>query len=140
SGAALPDVEMDIDQVVGFLGKAYGEISPDGEAHFPIVAAKIAEMAKSEPNLDVSELARVSQRSLVMFADDDLMTLTHAVEMYDALPNAEFAIVPGTSHFLMSEKPHLVNAILLDFLTKEPVPTIAAIRRAAGSAGATASE
>ena len=83
-----------------------------------------------EPNLPASELARVPHGSLVMFADDDLMTLTHAVEMYDALPNAELAIVPGTSHFLTQEKPHLVNAIVLDFLTNEPVPTVAAIRRA----------
>jgi pimeloyl-ACP methyl ester carboxylesterase len=83
-----------------------------------------------EPNLQASELAKVAQRSLVMFSDDDLVTLTHAVDMYDALPNAELAVVPGTSHFLTQEKPHLVNAIVLDFLTNEPVPTIAAIRRA----------
>jgi pimeloyl-ACP methyl ester carboxylesterase len=50
--------------------------------------------------------------------------------MYDALPNAELAVVPGTSHFLTQEKPHLVNALLLDFLANEPVPTVAAIRRA----------
>jgi len=135
SGAALPDVELDVDQVVGFLGKAYGEVSPDGEAHFPAVAAKIAAMSKTEPNLDIAELARVRQRSLVMFADDDLMTLAHAVAMYDALPSAELAIVPGTSHFLMSEKPHLVNALLLDFLTREPVTLIAPIRRAPNTTG-----
>jgi pimeloyl-ACP methyl ester carboxylesterase len=66
----------------------------------------------------------------VMYADDDLMTLAHAVAMYDALPNAELAIVPGTSHFLTQEKPHLVNALLVDFLTNDPVPVVAPIRRA----------
>jgi pimeloyl-ACP methyl ester carboxylesterase len=130
SGEAMPDMELEVDQVVPFLGPAYGEVSPDGEAHFPVVAAKIAEMARTEPNLDVSDLARVGSRALVMFADDDLMTLTHAAQMYDALPDAELAVVPGTSHFLTQEKPHLVNAIVLDFLTREPVPTVAAIRRA----------
>jgi pimeloyl-ACP methyl ester carboxylesterase len=130
SGEAMPDMEFDVDQMVEFLGPAYGEVSPDGEAHFPVVAAKIGEMAKAEPNLDVSELAKVRQRTLVVFSDDDLMTLNHAVDMYHALPNAELAVVPGTSHFLMQEKPHLVNAILLDFLTNDPVPTVAAIRRA----------
>jgi pimeloyl-ACP methyl ester carboxylesterase len=85
---------------------------------------------KTEPHLAPSELARVAQRSLVMFSDDDLMTLSHAVDMYDALPNAELAVVPGTSHFLPQEKPHLVNALVLDFLTNEPVTTVAAIRRA----------
>ena len=58
------------------------------------------------------------------------MTLAHAVAMYDALPNAELAVVPGTSHFLTQEKPHLVNALLVDFLTNEPVPVVAPIRRA----------
>jgi pimeloyl-ACP methyl ester carboxylesterase len=130
SGEAMPGMEFDVDQVVGFLGPAYGEVSPDGAAHFPVVAAKIGEMAKTEPNLDVSELAKVRHRSLVMFSDDDLMTLNHAVDMYHALPNAELAVVPGTSHFLTQEKPHLVNMILLDFLTNEPVPTVAPIRRA----------
>jgi pimeloyl-ACP methyl ester carboxylesterase len=131
SGEAMPEMEFDVDQVVPFLGPAYGEVSPDGEAHFPVVAAKIGEMMKTEPHLDVAELAKVRQRSLVMFSDDDLMTLTHAVDMYDALPNAELAVVPGTSHFLTQEKPDLVNAIVLDFLTNAPVPTVAAIRRAA---------
>lgn len=131
SGEAMPDAEWDIEQMTQFLGPSYGEVSPDGEAHFPVVAAKIGEMARTEPNLEVSELAKVTQRSLVMLADDDLMTLSHAVNMYDALPNAELAIVPGTSHFLTQEKPDLVNAIVLDFLTKDPVPTVAPIRRAA---------
>lgn len=130
AGAAQPDVDLDVDQLVSFLGKAYGEVSPDGEAHFPVVAAKVAELAKTEPNLDVAALAQVKHRSLVMFADDDLMTLAHAVSMYDTLPNAELSIVPGTSHFLMSEKPHIVNAIILDFLTNDPVATIAPVRRA----------
>jgi pimeloyl-ACP methyl ester carboxylesterase len=131
SGEAMPEMELDVDQVGQFLGPAYGEVSPEGEAHFPVVAAKIGEMMKTEPHLDVAELALVRQRSLVMFSDDDLMTLTHAVDMYDALPNAELAVVPGTSHFLTQEKPDLVNTIMLDFLTNEPVPTVAAIRRAA---------
>jgi pimeloyl-ACP methyl ester carboxylesterase len=130
SGEAMPEVEWNVEQITQFLGPAYGEVSPDGEEHFPVVATKIGEMAATEPNLDVSELGKVTQRSLVVFSDDDLMTLSHAVQMYDALPNAELAVVPGTSHFLMQEKADLVNKIVLDFLTQEPVPTIAAIRRA----------
>ena len=130
SGEAVPDMEFDVDQVVAFLGSSYGEVSPDGEAHFPVVVAKIGEMMKAEPHLDRSQVATVRARTLVMFADDDLMTLAHAVDLFDALPNAELAVVPGTSHFLTQEKPHLVNALVLDFLTNEPVPTVAPIRRA----------
>jgi pimeloyl-ACP methyl ester carboxylesterase len=123
-------MEFDVDQVVQFLGTAYGQVSPDGEAHFPVVVGKIGELMKHEPHIDVAELSRIGHRTLVMFSDDDLMTLQHAVEMFEALPNAELAVVPGTSHFLTQEKPHLVNALVLDFLTNEPVPTVAPIRRA----------
>jgi pimeloyl-ACP methyl ester carboxylesterase len=130
SGEAVPDMEFDVDQVVAFLGTAYGEVSPDGEAHFPVVVGKIGELMKTEPRMEASELARVSQRSLVMFSDDDLVTMNHVVDMYDALPNAELAVVPGTSHFLTQEKPELVNALVLDFLTHEPVRTVAPVRRA----------
>jgi pimeloyl-ACP methyl ester carboxylesterase len=129
-GEAAPDMEWDVDALVQFLGPAYGEVSPDGEDHFRVVATKIGEMVSVEPNLQASDLAEVTQRTLVMFSDDDLMTLAHAVEMYDALPNAELAIVPGTSHFLTQEKPHVVNQLVLDFLTNDPVQTVAAIRRA----------
>ena len=130
SGEAVPGMEFDVDQVVQFLGDAYGEVSPDGVEHFPVVVAKIGEMMKTEPRMDVMELSRVRKRSLVMFADDDLMTLGHAVQMFEGLPNAELAVVPGTSHFLTQEKPHLVNALVLDFLTNDPVAPVAPVRRA----------
>ena len=130
SGEAMPDMEWDVDQIFAFLGPAYGEVSPDGIEHFKVVATKIGEMAAKEPNLQTSDLANVPQRTLVMFSDDDLVTMAHVVDTYDALPNAELAVVPGTSHFLTQEKPALVNALVLDFLTNEPVPTIAPVRRA----------
>ena len=130
SGEAAPDMEWDVDQIAEFLGPAYGEVSPDGADHFKVVATKVGKMAAVEPALQASELAEVTCRSLVMFADDDLVTPQHMVDMYDALPDAELAIVPGTSHFLTQEKPELVNTIVVDFLTTEPVATVAPIRRA----------
>jgi pimeloyl-ACP methyl ester carboxylesterase len=48
---------------------------------------------------------------------------------YRGIPNSELALVPGTSHFLVQEKPSLCNTIILEFLTTDAVPTIAPIRR-----------
>jgi pimeloyl-ACP methyl ester carboxylesterase len=127
----MPGDEFDVDAVVEFLGASYGEVSPDGEEHFRVVVEKIAQMAAVEPALEQSELGKVASRTLVMFSDDDLVSMEHVIATYDGIPNAELAVVPGTSHFLLQEKPELCNAIILDFLTNEPVPTVAAIRRAA---------
>jgi pimeloyl-ACP methyl ester carboxylesterase len=72
----------------------------------------------------------VANRSLVMLGDDDEVTLEHAIAMYRGLRDAELAVVPGTSHGLLHEKPALCNTILVDFLSSDPVPTMAPIRRA----------
>jgi pimeloyl-ACP methyl ester carboxylesterase len=65
-----------------------------------------------------------------MLGDDDEVTLEHAITLYRALPNAELAVIPGTSHGLLVEKPELCNTIIVDFLSNEPMPTFAPIRRA----------
>jgi pimeloyl-ACP methyl ester carboxylesterase len=119
--------------VVEFLGSSYGEVSPDGEEHLRVVVEKINEMAAREPALEQSELAKVESRTLVMFGDDDLMSVEHMNATYEGIPDSELAIVPGTSHFLLEEKPALCNRIIVDFLTTEPVPTVAPIRRRPGS-------
>ena len=84
-----------------------------------------------EPTLAAADLSGVASRALVMLGDDDEVTLEHAIAMYRGLADAELAVVPGTSHGLLHEKPALCNAILVDFLSSESVPTIAPVRRVA---------
>ncbi len=88
-----------------------------------------------EPALGPADLARVGCRSLVMVGDDDEVRLEHAIELYRALPEGELAIVAGTSHGLLVEKPQLCNRIILEFLEHDPVPTLAPIRRRKEQAG-----
>ena len=123
-------IDTMVESTVTFLGSTYGAVSPDGEAHFPVVVRKDFELSSREPRLSVDELGALTARSLVMYADDDITALEHALEFYRAIPAAELAIVPGTSHFLLQEKAALCNAIILDFLRNEPVTTVAPIRRA----------
>jgi pimeloyl-ACP methyl ester carboxylesterase len=115
------------------LARGYAELSPDGPSHFPVVNGKLARMNWEEPTLAVSELTGVASRTLVMVGDDDEVTLEHAIAMYRGLPDAELVVVPGTSHGLLHEKPGLCNPIIVDFLTTDPVPTIAPFRRASAA-------
>jgi pimeloyl-ACP methyl ester carboxylesterase len=114
------------------IAHGYAELSPDGPDHFPVVLAKLKRMEYEEPTLRAGDLGAVASRTLVMLADDDEVILEHAIEMYRSLPDAELAIIPGTSHGLLHEKPALCNATLIEFLTMDPAPTIAPIRRANG--------
>lgn len=118
-----------------FLAASYGEVSPDGGAHFPVVVEKLARMHLTEPALTAADLSKVTSRTLVMLGDDDEVALEHALALYRTLPNSELAVIPGTSHGLLVEKPDLCNSIILDFLCNEPVQTFAPIRRAGASLG-----
>jgi pimeloyl-ACP methyl ester carboxylesterase len=119
-----------VEQTVAFLGSTYGEVSPDGEAHFALVTRKDFELTSREPKLTAKHVSAIAHRTLVMVADDDITPIEHQLDFYRALPNGELAVVPGTSHFLLQEKPALCNTIIVDFLTNDPVPTVAPIRRA----------
>ena len=108
--------------------------SPDGADHWPAVFAKFGEMVQREPHIAVDDLARIAAPTLVIAGDDDMVTLEHTVELYRSIPAAELAILPGTSHALVMEKPELVNRIVLDFLENEPAATMMPFRRAAEAA------
>jgi pimeloyl-ACP methyl ester carboxylesterase len=117
-----------------FLRQSYGEISPDGIGHYDVVVAKLAAMHACGPALTRADLREVTPRTLVMVADDDQVRLEHAIDMYRSLRDAELAVVPGTSHGLMVEKPGVCNMIIAEFLTSDPVQTYAPIRRATSPA------
>src|SRR5258708_9520155 len=56
--------------------------------------------------------------------------MEHTLELYRNLREGQLAIVPGTSHLLLHEKPELCTSLITDFLTADPAPTWMPIRRA----------
>lgn len=115
-----------------FLRESYAELSPDGPEHYPVVVDKLAAMHAAQPTFTPADLRRVTSRTLVLIADDDEVRMEHALDMYRNIPDAELAVIPGTSHGLLVEKPELCNLIIGQFLTADPVPTFAPIRRKVG--------
>jgi pimeloyl-ACP methyl ester carboxylesterase len=113
-----------------FLERLYGEVSPDGPDHYSVVVAKLEQMHAEGPTLSIPEIRSIRNRTLVMIGDDDEVTLEHAITLCRELADAELSVIPGASHGLLVEKPTLCNAMIVDFLTNDPVPTMAPIRRA----------
>ncbi|MCI0439098.1 MAG: alpha/beta hydrolase [Chloroflexi bacterium] len=116
---------------VAMFRALYEAASPDGPQHWPTMLAKFRDMVLGdEPNISRGDLGRISAPTLVMVGDDDLPTLEHTIALYRAIPNSELAVVQRASHALPMEKPSLVNQLIIDFLTNEPVTTLMPIRRA----------
>lgn len=107
-----------------------GTADPAERQHFSPVLKKLDDMHLDAPVVTPEQVGELAVRLLVMIGDDDEVTIEHAAEFYRSAPSGELAIVPGTSHGLLVEKPELCNAILLDFLTRDAVSTFAPIRRA----------
>jgi pimeloyl-ACP methyl ester carboxylesterase len=98
------------------LVKRYDEISPDGPAHFPVVFEKTKRLWLNEPNITKEELAKIRAPTMVMAGDRDAIPIEHTLEMFRSIKGAQLCIIPGTTHFLMPQKPDMVNRAILDFL------------------------
>ena len=79
------------------------------------IIRKAFKVWSSEPKLKLKDLAKVKCPVLVLAADDEPFTSELTFKMYEAIPNARLAVIPGTSHALVKEKPKLMHAIIKDF-------------------------
>jgi pimeloyl-ACP methyl ester carboxylesterase len=102
--------------VVEFLSSWYGEVSPDGVGHWPVVSAKLDRMHREEPTLTIADLATIATPTLLMFGDDDEVEPAHLHTLHRSLPDAQLAIVPGTGHGVLLDKPDLCHLMITEFL------------------------
>jgi pimeloyl-ACP methyl ester carboxylesterase len=110
----------------------YAALSPDGREHARVVAEKALTLFATEPTLTTKRLGRIEVPVLVMAGDDDVAQLAHTCAMYEAIPESQLAIVPGTSHALFKERPKEAIRIIRRFLgERRPPVTYAPLRRAA---------
>ena len=104
------------------LVKRHDEASPDGPAHFPVVVEKTKRLWLNEPNITKEELAKISAPTLVIAGDREAIPIEHTLELFRSIKGAQLCIIPGTTHFLLSEKPDMANKAILDFLTAKKKP------------------
>ncbi len=111
----------------------FARVSPDGVEHAAAVVEKSLALVRSEPGTERRRTCAISpRRCLVMSGDDDVARLDHTVALYEALPEAQLAIIPGASHSVLKERTKLCLSIIEEFLLG-PVPPLTKIplRRAA---------
>ena len=132
----VPDIKVDAagetpDGVSDdMLRDMYAEMSPDGPEHWPVITAKLLEMWRTGPTLTVDDLATIDRPVLVMVGDDDAVYLQHTIALFEALPQGQLAIVPGSSHLVPIEKADLVNRLIVDFLDDGSIVSMLPMRRA----------
>jgi pimeloyl-ACP methyl ester carboxylesterase len=100
----------------------YAMTSPDAPHTLDEKIKRMNEIWKVEPTIPVSDVAAIQCPVLVMAGDDDVVRHDHTIDLFERLPLGQLAIVPGTSHGLVKEKPAIVQALIADFLTDLSYP------------------
>ena len=94
----------------------YNETSPDAPETLVEKITRMMAIWRSEPNLERAELLNIQCPVLVMAGDDDVIAHHHTIELFENIPLGQLAILPGTSHGLVKEKPALVQLLIREFL------------------------
>jgi pimeloyl-ACP methyl ester carboxylesterase len=101
--------------------RIYKQVSPDGPNHLAIMLEKVKRLWPAQPRLTGRDLARIQALVLVMAADRDIISPFHTINLFRSIPHARLAIIPGTSHSLITEAPEEVNRTILTFLSATDV-------------------
>jgi pimeloyl-ACP methyl ester carboxylesterase len=96
------------------MREAYAAVAPD-PAHFDEFAARAAALVHEFPGWS-GGLRSLRAPTLLIFGDRDFSPLPDVVELFGLLPNAQLAVLPGTTHVGVTRRPGEVLALITPFL------------------------
>jgi pimeloyl-ACP methyl ester carboxylesterase len=85
------------------------------------VAEKLAKLWLTSPTaseLSLAMLSTIDRPVLVISGDRDAITLEHTLQIFQALPQAQLCVLPGTDHATFSGRPEWLNPIISAFLDR----------------------
>ena len=112
--APLDDDRMPTPADFQAMHDAYDAVAPD-PAHFDEFAAKTSTMVHEFPGW-TDELRSLQAPTMLIFGDRDFSPLPDVLETFELLPNAELAVLPGTTHVGVTRRSDEVLALINPFL------------------------
>jgi pimeloyl-ACP methyl ester carboxylesterase len=92
----------------------YLAVSPE-PARFEEAAAKTSALVHEIPGWG-DELGKLQAPTLLVFGDRDFSPLTDVTELFQALPDAQLAVLPGTTHMDVTRRPAALLPLITAFL------------------------
>jgi pimeloyl-ACP methyl ester carboxylesterase len=114
---SLPDTEGRLPTEGDFrrMQERYDEVAPD-PGHFAAFLEKANVMVGAFEGWSDDTLRAVAAPTLVVVGDNDFVRLEHAAELYRLIPVAQLAVLPGTTHFEVVQRPGFLLPMLAEFL------------------------
>jgi pimeloyl-ACP methyl ester carboxylesterase len=116
-----PDVARRMPTEADFqaMRDGYRQVAPRPE-DFDRMAEKTSSMVHALEGWTDEQLRSITAPSLVLVGDTDFVPLPNAVAMFDALSQAELAVLPGTTHMGVTQDTARVLALVGPFLESTP--------------------
>ena len=100
---------------IQFQRENYKKVAPDPN-YWPKIFDKLGSIQWE--GFSNEELASIKAPILILLGDYDFVRLEHAVETVKLIPNAELAVIPSASHFVLFSEQERVIPIVKHFLEK----------------------
>ena len=94
---------------------AYLAAAPD-PARFEQSAAKTSAMVQQVPPWTGDQVRSLRMPTLLIFGDRDFSPLPDVLELFQFLPDAQLAVLPGTTHMGVTQRPGRVLELITSFL------------------------
>jgi pimeloyl-ACP methyl ester carboxylesterase len=98
-----------------FQRESYQRVAPD-PAYWPRFWSKVSSIQWD--GFTQEQLSSLRVPILIAVGDHDFVSLEHAIETFRRIPNAELAVIPDASHFLLFSEPERLTPIVKHFLEK----------------------
>jgi pimeloyl-ACP methyl ester carboxylesterase len=103
---------------LGRCAKDYAQLSTTPDKYEEFFAA-VNLMMETQPNYSAKELAQIRVPVAIVYSEyDEFIKCEHAEYLARSIPNAEFILLPGVSHFAPLQRPEQFNTVLLKFLSR----------------------
>lgn len=112
AGNIFPDGCIDLIDMI----KTRDDLIKDNKDHKNDMLIDLSNLDIKYPNLEYKDLGVIKSKTLIMAGDHDVIKAEHTVKMFEAIPNAQLAIAPNSTHNLPENNSKLFNQIVLDFL------------------------
>jgi pimeloyl-ACP methyl ester carboxylesterase len=98
---------------IEFQRESYKQVAPDPN-YWPKIYDKVGSIQWG--GFSKEELASIKAPILIIVGDHDFVRIEHAVETFKVIPNAELAVIPSASHFVLYSEQERVIPVVKHFL------------------------
>jgi pimeloyl-ACP methyl ester carboxylesterase len=100
---------------IQFQRENYKKVAPDPN-YWPKIFEKVGNIQWG--GFSKEALASIKSPMLIIAGDHDFVRVEHAVETCKVIPNAELAVIPSASHFVLYSEQERVIPVVKQFLGK----------------------